>query len=192
MAVKLHFTQDSFDVFKNPKVKCSNSKIDVRNDRMVFDKLTYKYKEDRDLIQFYVANFAYNNKRLLYEDTESELCYKEWIKRKESRTKILCDDIGKIMNQIERNSIPKDRVLYFTHGEIPLLLNMFIGDHISIESLRIIDDYLDIVNGWKTSSFCVLWGDDIRRVTKLKNFVRYDESRVKPIIDEFVEFLNSL
>jgi hypothetical protein len=59
IAIKLHFTKDSFDVFKNRgSVKGTREAFNARNDRYVFEKLARKFPVDKELIQYYVANFV--------------------------------------------------------------------------------------------------------------------------------------
>ena len=73
IAIKLHFTKDNFDVFKNRgNVKGTRDAFNARNDRYMFEKLARKYPVDRDLIQFYVANFAYGNDAAVYSFEEAE------------------------------------------------------------------------------------------------------------------------
>ena len=193
MSVRLHFTKDSFDVFKNSKVKGSSETFNKRNDRLLFEKLARKHPKDGELIQFYVANFAYGNLNVIYEEEESNSCYREWIKRKESITKIFADDTTRIIRFAENNKLSKNDVLDFTFGTPPCILTQYIGKHISIESVRILDDYLNIIDNWKEADFTSsFWDDDIRRIIKLKKFVKYDKTRIEPIVSSFIEELNEL
>jgi hypothetical protein len=59
LAIKLHFTSDKFNVFENRgNVKGTREAFTARNDRYIFEKLANKYNDDREIIQFFVANFA--------------------------------------------------------------------------------------------------------------------------------------
>ena len=192
MAVKLHFTRDSFDVFTNPNVKCNSSTFEKRNDKFLFEKLSRKFPKDHDLIQYYVSNFAYGHTEVVYEEDEAKSCYLEWNKRKESITKILEDDVNKIILYAEKNNLSKEQVINFTKDGPSVILNMYLGNHISVESLRILDDHINIIDNWKEYSFISLWENDIRRIVKLKRFVKYDKNRVVPIIENFIESLGDL
>ena len=193
MAVRLHFTKDSFDVFKNGRVKGSSETFNKRNDKLLFEKLAKKHPQDGELIQFYVANFAYGNANVIYEEEESISYYREWVKRKESITKIFTDDMNKIIRYAENNKLSKNDVLDFTFGTPPCILTQYIGNHISVESVRILDDYLNIIDSWKNTYFTTaFWDNDIRRISKLKKFVKYDKNRIDPIVSSFVEELNDL
>ncbi len=51
MAIKLHFTKDGFDVFKNRgNVKGTREAFNARNDSYLFEKLARKFPVDKDLI----------------------------------------------------------------------------------------------------------------------------------------------
>lgn len=192
MAVKLHFTKDSFDVFNNPKVRCSYDTFDKRRDKSFFNSLARKYPKDHELIQYYVSNFAYGHKEVVYEEDESKQCFFEWNKRKESITKVLDDDINTIILYADKNRLNKNQVLEFTNGEPPCILSLYLGNHISVESLRIIDDYMYLIDTWKQYSFISLWQDEIRRLYKLKRFVKYDKIKVGRSIERFVQELEDL
>ena len=193
MALKLHFSKDSFDVFKNPKINCSQKSFEKRNDRFLFEKMAKKHPVDKELIQFYVANFAYGNTNFVYNEEESTSCYFEWRRRRESTTKVFSDDIDKIIQVAQKNKLTKTEVLDFTFSTPSAILSLYLGGHISIETVRIIDDYLNIVANWGNADLkSAFWDNDIRRISKLKKFVRYDSYRIKPIIDSFEEELNEL
>ena len=193
MALKLHFSKDSFDVFKTPKIKCTPQIFEKRNDRFLFEKIAKKHPVDRELIQYYVANFAYGNTNFVYNEEESISCYFEWVKRKESMTKLFSDDIDRIVNYVQKNKFNKEEVLNFTFGTPSVILSLYLGKHISIETVRIIDDFLGIIDKWKSAEFTTsFWDSDICRIAKLKRFIRYDVNRIKPIIDSFEEELNEL
>lgn len=191
-ALKLHFTKDNFDVFVNPKVKCSYQKYEGRNDYYLFEKLARKYPTDADLIQYFVSNFAYGHKEVVYEDEESKEFFLQWNRRKESISKVLDDDLGKIILYAEKNKLKKSDVLDIPNDGLPLLLSMYIGQHIAIESLRIIDDYIPMIDNWRKIPTLFLWEDELRKIIKLKRFVKYDKIRVDKIMNNFINDLTDL
>lgn len=189
LAVKLHFTTDKFDVFRTYKVRYSQQAYEKRRDRLLFEKLAHRYPVDRDLIRYYVSNFAYGNNNVVYEEEESSNCYIKWVKNKESITKLFEDDLNKIILYAQIGKLKRADVL----DTMPsVILQLYIGGHISIESTRILDDYLDIVEQWKQSPVYKLWESDIRRLSKLKRFVKYNDTRIKPIVESFLGELDEL
>jgi hypothetical protein len=115
------------------------------------------------------------------------------VKRKESITKVFSDDIDKIIQIAQKNKFTKNEVLDFTFSTPSVILSLYLGGHISIESVRIIDDYLNMIERWKNAEFTTsFWDKDICRVSKLKKFVKYDKTRINPIIIWFEGELDEL
>ena len=62
LAVKLHFTSKSYDYIKyEGKVNAKLDTFTSRNDRYFFHKLSKRFKED-EILHFFVANFAKDDK----------------------------------------------------------------------------------------------------------------------------------
>jgi hypothetical protein len=194
MAIKLHFTRDSFDVFKNRgNIKGTREAFYARNDRYLFEKLARKYPVDKDLIQFFAANFAYGNDAALYSYEEAETNLLEWQKRKQSITKVFSDDCSVIIMDAYKNKLKRNDIFYFTNNTYPGILKLFLGKQISIETIRILDDHLNLVEKWKeNSSMLFLWESDIRRIEKSRGFVKYDKDRVVKVFNSFKEDLSEL
>ena len=58
VALKLHFTTDSYDYFKfNGKTRVSETNFEKRKDRYFFKKLTNRKKDD-EILPYFVANFV--------------------------------------------------------------------------------------------------------------------------------------
>jgi hypothetical protein len=191
LGLKLHFTTDKFDIFKNSNVKCTEVQYNKRNDKYFFERLAKKMPSDRDLIRYYIANFAYGNKNLVYKEDEAQDCLHEWIKRKESITKTFSDDLDNLSSNILKNKLKREEVLSFSFGEPPIILTLYLGNHINIETVSILDDYFNFVDDWKSTILRSLWyDDDIRRIEKVKKFIKYDENRIMPVIESFEEDLN--
>jgi hypothetical protein len=191
MAIKLHFTKDSFDVFKNRgNVKGTREAFNARNDSYLFEKLARKFPVDKDLIQFYVANFAYSNEYSLDSFSDSLDNLMEWTRRKQSITKIFSDDCSRILMYKHKEKLSEKQIFYFTNIQYPGILKMFLGKQISIESVAIMDSYMKLLENWKqNSSMLLLWENDIRRIEKLGGFIKFDKKKIEPVIKNFVDEL---
>lgn len=189
LAIKLHFTTDRFNVFENRgNVKGTREAFNARNDRYIFEKLAVKKTNDKDIIQFFAANFAYGHDQAIYAGQEAEDNYQEWQKRKQSITKIFIDDLAAMITHIEVSKMKHSAIFEFTDNQYPVALNMFIGGKITIETLRIIDDFTGIIDKWRTHpSVKYIWDDELRRVTKLTGFVKYDKIKLGKIFEHFKE-----
>ena len=191
LAIKLHFTTDKFNVFENRgHVRGTREAFNARNDRYIFEKLAQKMPDDSEIIQFFTSNFAYGNDTAIYAGQEADDNFVEWQKRKQSITKIFIDDLATMMTYIEVNKLKNSALFTFTEDEYPVALRMFVGGKITIETLRIMDDFAGIVDEWKNHpSVKYIWDDELRRVTKLTGFVKYDKIKLGKIYQHFKDEL---
>lgn len=194
MSIKLHFTSDKYDVFKvNGRVKGTREAFNSRNDRYMFEKLARKFSSDKELIQYYVSNFAYGNNDLIYSKEEAEENYSKWKLRKESISKIFYTDLQIILNYSYKNKLKYDNVFNFTSSKYPSIITLYLSGNISIETLVILDKLIGLTDLLKSNdNFNLLWESDIRRIEKLNRFVKYDESKISQIYEEFVEELKEI
>lgn len=186
LAIKLHFTTEKFNVFENRgNVKGTRDTFNARNDRYIFEKLANKYETDREIIQFFVANFAYNSDTAIYEGKEAADNLLLWNKRKQSITQVFIDDLASILNYIETN---KTSVFTFENDKYPALMQLYMGKKITIETLRIIDDIHPFLETWsQQNSVKYMWGSELLRIKKLTGFVKYDRIKIEKIFKHFLE-----
>lgn len=191
LAIKLHFTTDKFDVFQNRgNVKGTREAFNARNDRYIFEKLAQKHPDDKEIIQFFVSNFAYGNDTAIYAGQEAEDNFMQWNKRKQSITKVFVDDLATLLTHIETNRLKHSAIFDFTDSEYPIALKMFVGGKITIETLKIIDDFTGIIEKWNQNlSIRYIWDNEMRRIKKLTGFVKYDKIKIEKIFSAFKEEL---
>ena len=189
MAIKLHFSSEKFNVFENKgKVKCSRERYNSRNDYFIFEKLSKKYKNDHDLIQFLASNFIYRNPNVIYSGSEAEDNFTEWQRRKQSVTKLFLDDCHTLVSV--HKSI--NQLFYCTNNTIPYIIDLYLSKKINIESVRILDDQMHFIQDWKDNSILTLLVDDIKLIKKSKGFVKYDINKVTPIFNNLQEDLGQI
>jgi hypothetical protein len=189
LAIKLHFTTDRFNVFENRgSVRGTREAFNARNDRYIFEKLASKRSDDKEIIQFFVSNFAYGNDQAIYAGQEAEDNYLQWQKRKQSMTKIFVDDLATLITHIELNKLKPTAIFQFTENEYPVALKLFVGGKIAIETLNIIDDMTGMLDDWVVHpSVRYIWEAEMRRIKKLTGFVKYDKIKIGKIFQHFKE-----
>lgn len=184
MAIKLHFTTDRYDVFQsNGKVSGSRAAFEKRNDRFLFDKIGRKFDQPRDLIDYFVANFAYGNKSVIYSG-ESTDCHEVWTKRKESRTHMFKTQMDFIQHQLEKDNL-KYEDLFCIDNNVPYLLNLYVGGYIHLETMVILDEFENFLPQWEP--LVMLWGDQLRVINKTKKFVKFDKNKIQSIYQQYKE-----
>ena len=191
MAIKLHFTS-KYDVFESRgHVKGSRDAFNSRNDRYIFEKLAQKLSNDKDIIQFFVSNFAYGNETAIYSNGEADELYALWQKRKQSITKVFIDDLANIINYVEIKKLDSKNLFKGSNGDLPILLDLYLGGKVTIETMRILDDYYPFIDGWgDNSTVRIVLGSGLLRIKKLHKFVKYDNEKLSKIFNHFKEELS--
>lgn len=183
-AIKLHFSSPKYNVFQTRgRVKCSAEKFALRNDYSLFERVGRKFTDDREYIKYLASNFMYRNANVIYDDTTAQANFKEYIRRRQSITKIFTDDL---------NTIALSGATYydFSGKKIPDILQLYMSNKITLETLVILNDLDGFVDSLKGSErINLLLGDELLRIEKSKGFVKYDPYKV---MDSYVSFLDEV
>lgn len=178
LALKLHFTQDKFNVFENRgNLKLSLDKFLARNDSQLFERLARKFNKDQDYIQYIVANWVYNNPNMIWHELEAQSHYTTWLKIKESITFTFTSDLNTIYNNSENNDI-----INCTKNGLPIIIKLYLELSIQPQTICILDDLTGCINKWLLdSSIKLLFEDDLRKIKKMRGFFSYDKEKLQKI-----------
>lgn len=180
VSLKNHFSNKSYDYFKyNGKNKLKVSSFEKRNDKVFFLKLA----KHSDLLNFLVSNFSQNEKlwiRDLAYSEEAENTYKDWIKRKQSLSYVFKQDLNKLDDDFNKNFTIEE-------NEHPLLLRLFLGKEISIETICLLLEFSGAIKHWnKKLEYDPLWESVKLKLVKYAPFIECDKDRLKQIcLDKF-------
>jgi hypothetical protein len=192
MAVKLHFTTNKFNVFNNRgHVKGARETFYSRNDRFIFERLSRKFVNEKDIIQYFVANFAYGNDAVVYSDNESDSNLTLWMKRKQSISQVFENDLHTIVLHIEKENLSKANIFNFNGSNLPEILKLFLGGYVAIETMVILDSFTNYLATW-CNNLNLLWEEDCRRIEKCKGFVKFDLDRLTNVYNKFNQELEEL
>ena len=181
MAVKMHFTQPSYDFFKyNGKTNANQDSYNRRRDKYQFQKLA----RHRDPVNFLVANFISSDTSKWVGDLfseQSEQHFTDWLARTESLS---------YRFEQELSSIEEDFVSYFKckGGQHPKLLTLYKQGKISIETLTILNQMLSFFPIWdKKLVDTVIWPSIRTKCIKYQPFLRYDKKKLKSLVKDVLE-----
>lgn len=195
LAVKLHYTTDKFNVFENKgRVKGSRDKFWSRNDRGLFEKLGRQFATERDLIEYFVANFASGNDCVVYDGSTAGDNLTNWLKIKQSLTKTFRDDLNKVILHLEQNPDKIDDLYDFDGPRIPELMKLCIGGEITVQSLVILNSFRDFFENWKLQTN-LIFEEECRRIVKSAGFVSFSSKThptLKQIFDDFTTELSEI
>ena len=186
IAIKLHFTKDNYNVFETRgNVKGSEEAFISRNDRYIFERIARKYDTDQKVIKYFVANFSYGNDAVVYNENDAEDNLQEWNRRKESLTRVFENDLNEVVLQKEKNNLSRKQIFEFNLDSYPLLLKMYIGKKVTIETMFLLNKLDGYLNLWHNSSM-LLWEEERRRIEKCEGFVKFDAPKLSQIYNNFL------
>lgn len=173
MSLKLHFTSDQYDITKTKSaVKCKPETFMKRKDILLFRKLAKKY-EKKELINFFVSNFVNGHNGVF--DSESVEVYENWKTLQGRLSYQFKQDAGTIMEWAEATG--QDPLVSYD-GQHPIVLKLFLGKKITLESVIVLDKLFDFVYSNDTSmQNDFIWKDFARLVKKYRIFIKFDKDK---------------
>ena len=181
-ALKLHFTQESYDFFKyNGKTNVSVTTFENRKDKYHFYKLARKVTQKDDLVSFLVANFVENENvwvgDLLTED--AEVNYRKHQKVIQSMSYTFENDCKLIFGDCILN--PNEVLM--TDGDYPVLLKKGLQKLVNIESVCLLNNMLGFVPMWsKKIADTIHWPNYRMKLLKYSAFIPKDDVKYKLIL----------
>lgn len=186
-SLKLHFTTDKYDFFKyGGKTNVSISNFENRKDKYHYYKLSRKFGEKDDLINFIVANYVEDGVKwvgdLLLEEAQSN-----YLKRQkviQSMSYRFENDCRELFSSTKN---PND-VLKVNNGDYPILLTVALRKEIEIETVIILNKILQFIPIWaKQIGDTIRWPDYRRKVEKYAAFLPQDVVRYKMILKKVID-----
>jgi hypothetical protein len=179
VALRNHFNVESYDFFKyNGKSSVREDTFRRRKDKFFFEKLA----KHRDPEGFMIANFSVNPKTwikdLAYSSSAEEI-YVKWLKRKESLSYIIQNDLSKLEPDFDKNFIVVD-------GQLPPILKAFLAGKIYIETVCVLANLVSVFVYWdKSLKEDYIWKECGKTFKKYTPFIVVDNSKIKKIIVDF-------
>jgi|SRR5210317_136214 hypothetical protein len=189
LAVKNHFTSDSYDYSKyGGKVNVKLESFTKRNDRHFFHKLSKRYTE-REITHYFVCNFLVSNKwvgDLLKNDGAEE--YTKWKKYQDSYRYFFRNDCVLVVDDFTSNSLSFDDGLGVVGGQHPRLLRLYLRKKISFQTLYIIDRIINFSRKWDNQiEEKIVWPGVSKKLKKVRPFVQYNLVEMRDVMkDVFV------
>ena len=186
-SLKLHFSKDSYDFFKyNGKSNISVTAFENRKDKYHFYKLSRKFSNREDLINFLVANFVERDITwvgdLLLED--AEVNYQRRQKVIQSLSYEFTGDLSKLFDGIDD---PME-VIKVDDGDYPILLTYTLQKVTKIETLCLLNSILGFLPMWdKKIADTIRWPNFRRKIVKYAAFLPKDIVKYKLILKKVIQ-----
>jgi hypothetical protein len=184
LALKNHFTKDSYDYHKYcKKTRASLQSFYKRKDRFWFEKMS-RQRDEKEVENFFVANFvSCNDPETLWIGEimrEGEGRYQNWQKKVQSLSYIFKEESQSLFDE---NKF--DDVFNCSKGHPPLL-KKFLSGNISLETLVIYDRIFLFGNKFDKKLQDPVWETVSRRIKKYSPFLHIDVLRYRKILKELV------
>ncbi len=186
-ALKLHFTQKSYDYFKyNGKSRVSVDSFENRKDKYYYYKLSRKYPDKDDFVNLTVSNLLQKENLWVADlmQEEAEVNYREYLKVLQSLSYTFENDCRNIFEGVDD---PND-VIKVVDGDYPILLRMCLQKDIEFITLCVLAQILGFLPMWeKKIADTIRWPTVHQKITKFASFLPKDIVKYKMIVKKVIE-----
>ena len=180
LALKLHFTTESYDITKHKyAAKGKKETFLKRKDLTVLRKLARDFRR-QEIIDILVANFVSGDRWGGMFDVEAMETYKKWKANKERLSYTFEQDLNSIQLRMEKDNI-EDATVDDQH---PLILKMLLGKQIALETVVILNKAVNFIDDYNDD---LILKDTCLLVRKYSPFV---VKNTKTLIEEHHDLIN--
>tara|TARA_B100001758_G_C18316774_1_gene560944 strand:+ start:352 stop:933 length:582 start_codon:yes stop_codon:yes gene_type:complete len=138
-ALKAHFKGD-YDYHKfSGQTKIKRESFYKRKDRIFFVKTAYKYKQENEVLDYFIANFIKDREGYIANFNDKN--YEEWLNKRKIFYDVFTQELQPFVSQFNPLFESKD-------GQHPLLLKEYLGKRISLETMIILDNLVEFSKRW--------------------------------------------
>ena len=180
LALKLHFTTESYDITKHKyAAKGKKETFLKRKDLTVLRKLARDFRR-QEIIDILVANFVSGDRWGGMFDVEAMETYKKWKANKERLSYTFEQYLNSIQLRMEKDNI-EDATVDDQH---PLILKMLLGKQIALETVVILNKAVNFIDDYNDD---LILKDTCLLVRKYSPFV---VKNTKTLIEEHQDLIN--
>ena len=184
LSLKNHFTNPKYDFFKyGAKTRASVTSFNKRKDKYWFEKTSRKYS-DKEVVDFLVSNFtATDNPQNLWIGqiiNSGERNYAEWTKRQQSLTYLFKEQSNELFSE---NKL--DDVFNCSKGH-PLVLKMFLGGKLSLETFTIYEKIFGFSKDFDKKLLDPVWETVSLKLKKYSPFLNIDVFNYRKILRSII------
>lgn len=185
LALKNHFTKDSYDYFKYcGKSRASLDSFHKRKDRYFFERMS-RQKTDDEIKAYFVANFveSSDSQNLWIGEIirNGETVYTDWLKKIQSLSYLF-----KTESEVFIRKDNFETLFDCKNGQHPDLLKKYLQKAVSLETLVILDAILNYSSKFDKKLSDPVWETVGLKIKKYKPFLNIDEFKCKNILKEII------
>lgn len=178
VALKTHFSRKTYDYFKyQGSVRTTEKAYSKRPDKYFFEKISNKYNDKEQVIEYFVSNFLVNSNFHIIQMNNDN--YLNWQKKMQSFSYLFSTDIDVILDRCDtinecmqcKNS---------SHSDV---LKLFLGGRIMMETLLMLNRLTGFIDRYdKLLVDDIIWKQLSFTLKKYDPFIAGDSEQVKEII----------
>lgn len=181
-SLRLHFTNEKYDYKTySGKVKYSFQQYETNKSRMLYEKLAGKYTR-KDVYFLILANLVDGDDVWIYDLANSPEAlnrYMEFLKRNQSLSYIFSKELETIL-------VEKD--VFKVNDDFPLLLKMYFRNEICVETLIILNSFMEFLPKWeKNITDDIKWPKTRLKIVKYGKLFNFDKPKFKNLIKSKLE-----
>lgn len=180
LALKHHFTNQSYDYFKyNGKTRANEQTFKTRKDRYFFEAMSRK-RDDQEIIDYFLSNFVYSTDpsklwiREIIKNGESN--FTSWKRRKESISYHFENEIDEVLKDDIDTALTCKNT---THSP---LLKKYLSGSVSIETLIILDRIFRFKKDYDKTLSDPIWEMVSTKMEKYSPFMTIDVEKFLKIL----------
>lgn len=181
LALKNHFTQDSYDFFKyHGKTNATKEAFEKRKDRLQFQKLARR-ESSENLQTYLVANLVAGKTWVgQFLEVDAETNYHQFKVKLENITETVIEELKKSLEHCEPTKLFK-----VDKHEYPQILLDHLDTTQSMVSLVVLNNFVQFVPIYnETYAGDEVWETTARMITKLTPFITYDRREMRKRLKE--------
>lgn len=181
LALKLHFTTDSYDVVKHKgRIKASRDSF-MKHEHM-YKRLASQYHDD-EVVNFLVSNFVSGDRWGGVFDAESNNTYLSWKKRIEALSYTFKSDIQRLLTELNLMQFDASIIFDVQKNQHPYIIRAYMSKNLTIETLVILQKLFGFCDKFdKDIEENIVWPDISRLIRKYSPFVKFDKERYHALL----------
>jgi len=185
LALKNHFSNDSYDYFKYcGKIKASIASFHKRKDRLFFERLS-RQKKDNEIVEFFVSNFVSSTDpsslwigEIIRNGNET---YTEWKRKRQSLTYLFENDLKNISQESHLVEY-----LEIKNNKHPKILKGYLSGRVSLETMVILDQILHYREKFDEKLIDPIWELVSKKIKNYSPFLDIDLNKYKDILRKVI------
>lgn len=181
LALKLHFTTDSYDVVKH-KGRIKASRDSFMKQEHMYKRIVKQYADD-EVVNFLISNFVSGDRWGGVFDAESNNTYLSWKKRMESLAYTFKSDMQRVLTELNLTTFDDSVIFDVQKNQHPYIIRAYMSKTISIESLVILNKLFGFCDKFdKEIEETLVWPDISRLIRKYSPFVKINKEKYHELL----------